>query len=69
MTRKKVREAAEATAFHSPFFTLSDVATQYALDHKIDISAPQDRFNMERDIETRGVTTQNSSRCTMSSIF
>jgi hypothetical protein len=68
MTKKKVREAAEATAFHSPFFTLSDVATQYALDHRMDISAPQDRFNMERDIEIH-VPTHNSSRCTMSSIF
>ena len=35
MTKKKVREATEATAFHSPFFSLSDVATQYALDHKM----------------------------------
>ena len=68
MTRRKVREATEATAFHSPFFSLSDVATQYALDHKLDISAPQDRFNLERDIETHA-PTQNSCRCTMSTIF
>ena len=42
---------------------------RYALEHKLDISAAQDKLNLQRDMENRGIPSENSLRTTMAAAF
>jgi hypothetical protein len=52
-----------------PSFTTLDVVEVYALEHKLDISVAQDKLNLQRDMESRGIPSPNSLRSTMAGAF
>ena len=45
------------------------MVVRYALEHKLDISAAQDKLNLQRDMENRGIPSENSLRTTMVAAF